>query len=156
ITSGTRAVPGRSRGRSAAGARPGVAITLAEPREHRLLGQLGAAAKQKIEVLSLPTVADLRARRLEMLRVELREAVEAGGCEPFREVVESLAGELDVLDVAAAAAKLVHDAAGVRSGDEEIPAPALPGGAPKPRRRQDWKWRGPRSPPGARRASDLA
>ena len=46
--------------------RGGTAITLAEPREHRLLRAIEAATKQKIEVATIPTVADLRARRLEI------------------------------------------------------------------------------------------
>jgi ATP-dependent RNA helicase DeaD len=127
-------------GRTGRAGRPGVAITLAEPREHRLLGNLERGTKQKIEVLSLPTVADLRARRLELLRVELRESLVAGGYEPFREVIEALVSEFDVLDVAAAAARLVHDAAGTPSADEDIPMAKLPAGpGPKPgKRKQDW------------------
>jgi superfamily II DNA/RNA helicase len=83
----------------------GVAITLAEPREHRLLRNIEHQTKQKIEIQSVPTVADLRARRMELTRAALRETILAGGLDAFRGVVESLAEEFDLMDVAAAAVK---------------------------------------------------
>ena len=48
-------------GRTGRAGRGGTAITLAEPREHRLLRAMEAATKQKIDVAPIPTVADLRA-----------------------------------------------------------------------------------------------
>jgi ATP-dependent RNA helicase DeaD len=118
-------------GRTGRAGREGVAITLAEPREHRILGNIERATRQKIEVAALPTVADLRARRLALVRAELAEAVVAGGLDPYRGIVESLVAEYDVLDVAGAAVKLAHDAAvGAGSGgeraEEDIPAPRVP------------------------------
>ena len=62
-------------GRVGRAGREGVAITLAEPREHRLLRNIERITKQKIEVAKVPTVADLRARRLELTRAALREAI---------------------------------------------------------------------------------
>src|SRR4029078_3486467 len=90
--------------------REGTAITLVEPREHRLLRSMEAVTKQRIEVAPVPTVADLRARRLELTRASLRERLLAGGREHTRVVVESLAQEFDVLDIAAAAVQLAHTA----------------------------------------------
>ena len=49
-------------GRTGRAGREGMAITLAEPREHRLLRSIEQLTKQKIEVATVPTVADLRAR----------------------------------------------------------------------------------------------
>jgi ATP-dependent RNA helicase DeaD len=97
-------------GRTGRAGREGVAITFAEPREHRLLRMIEKATQQKITVATLPTVADLRHRRLELTRASLREAVLAGGLEPFRNVVAELSSELDPMDVAAAAVKLAHEA----------------------------------------------
>jgi len=59
-------------------------------------------------VATVPTVADLRARRLELTRATLREQLLEGNLDDVRVVVESLAQEFDVIDVAAAAIKLVH------------------------------------------------
>jgi ATP-dependent RNA helicase DeaD len=111
-------------GRTGRAGREGVAITLAEPREHRLLRNIEHATKQKIEIATVPTVADLRARRLELTRASLRETILAGGLDAFRVVVDSLAQEFDVMDVAAAAVKQA-DARDGGATEEEIPTPAV-------------------------------
>jgi ATP-dependent RNA helicase DeaD len=95
-------------GRTGRAGREGVAITFAEPREHRLLRNIERATAQRIEIATVPTVADLRVRRLELARATLREALIDGGFEPFRGIVESLAEEYDVMDIAAAAVKLLE------------------------------------------------
>ena len=94
-------------GRTGRVGRSGVAITLAEPREHRLLRNIEAFTKQKIEIATLPTVADLHARRLELTRASLRERLLQGGLDDVRVVVESLADEFDLVDIAAAAVKMM-------------------------------------------------
>ncbi|MGD9572409.1 MAG: DEAD/DEAH box helicase [Thermoleophilia bacterium] len=114
-------------GRVGRAGREGVAITLAEPREHRLLKNIERVTGQRLATATVPTVADLRARRLEMLRATLRETILAGGLDRFRVVVETLADEFDVMEVALAATKLAHDAAGGPAEDEaDIPAVAPP------------------------------
>jgi ATP-dependent RNA helicase DeaD len=109
-------------GRIGRAGREGTAITLMEPREHRHLRVIENVTKQKIEVSHLPTVADLRAKRLELTRASLRERLLQGDLDDVRVVIESLAEEFDLVDVAAAAVKLAHAAAG---GDEasDIPEP---------------------------------
>jgi ATP-dependent RNA helicase DeaD len=116
-------------GRTGRAGREGTAITLAEPREHRLLQSLERATRQKIEVATLPTVADLRARRLDLTRASLREQLLAGELDDVRVVVESLAGEFGILDVAAAAVKLAHSALAGDGDEQELPS------APPPRER---------------------
>ena len=80
-----------------------------------------AATKQKIEVAPIPTVADLRARRLEITRASLRERLLAGDLDHVRVVVESLANEFDIVDIAAAAVQLAHAAAGGDGDDRGDP-----------------------------------
>ncbi|WP_437279740.1 DEAD/DEAH box helicase [Sorangium sp. So ce375] len=135
-------------GRTGRAGREGAAITLVEPREHYLIRNVERLTGQRIEVATLPTVADLRARRLELTRASLREALLEGGAERFRVVVEGLADEFDVMDIAAAAVKLAHDATeGDREEDEaEIPSFRPPPRGPE-RARDD---RAPRGPAGAR------
>jgi ATP-dependent RNA helicase DeaD len=108
-------------GRTGRAGRGGTAITLAEPREHRLLRSIEAMTKQKIEVATVPTVADLRAKRLDITRASLRERLLAGDLDHTRVVVESLAGEFDIVDIAAAAVHLAHTAIAGDSDDREIP-----------------------------------
>jgi ATP-dependent RNA helicase DeaD len=115
-------------GRVGRAGREGVAITLADPRESRLLRQFEMQTKAKIELAQVPTVADMRARRLEMTRASLREIILAGGLDHYRVAVESLAQEHDLMDIALAAVKLAHDAQG---GDpEQNDEPARPTKAP--------------------------
>ena len=93
-------------GRVGRAGREGVAITLAEPRERRLLGNIERLTRQPITVEPVPSVADLRARQMELTMSALRVALEAGDEEldPFRTMVRSLRSEYDELDVAAARA----------------------------------------------------
>jgi ATP-dependent RNA helicase DeaD len=112
-------------GRVGRAGREGVAITLAEPRESRQLREIERATGRKIEVARVPTVADLRARRLDLTRAAVREALLSDDLDRFRVVVESLAGEFDIMQVALAAVKLAHRAEGGDDADaEEIPEPA--------------------------------
>jgi ATP-dependent RNA helicase DeaD len=119
-------------GRTGRAGREGVAITLVEPREHRLLRNLEKLTGQRIEVAAVPTVADLRAKHLELTRASLREVLLAGGLDPFRGVVEGLAAEFDVMDVAAAAVKSLQEARneGRARDEEEIPVMAPPAEKP--------------------------
>lgn len=118
-------------GRTARAGRAGTAITLFEPREQWLLANVERLTKKKIERATVPTVADLRARRLELTRASLRETILGGGLESFRVAVDSLADEFDILDVAAAGVKLAHEAAGSPGEEEEIPAIPVPQDRPR-------------------------
>jgi ATP-dependent RNA helicase DeaD len=113
-------------GRTGRAGRGGTAITLAEPREHRLLRAIESFTKQKIDVATVPTVADLRARRLDVTRASLREQLLAGDLDDVRVVVETLAQEFDIVDIAAAAVKLAHAADAGAEAEREIPAAAQP------------------------------
>ena len=109
-------------GRVGRAGRDGVAITLVEPRQHRLLKTIEKATKQKITVETLPTVADLRARRLELTRAALAETLGDGeDNERYRVVVDTLTDEHDLMEIALAAVRLVHEASGV-DDDAEIPS----------------------------------
>jgi ATP-dependent RNA helicase DeaD len=111
-------------GRVGRAGREGVAITLAEPREHRMLKTIEKVAGATIAVEKVPTVADLRARRLDLTRAALRESLLEDGDESrdrFRVVVETLTDEFDLMEVALAAVQLAHEAAGGADDDEEIP-----------------------------------
>ena len=134
-------------GRTGRAGRDGVAITLADSRESRLIRSIEAATRQKIEVATVPTVADLRAKRVELTLAAVRERIEAGDLEDVRVVVQSLASEFELADVAAAAVKLVH--AQMSDGDKdqaEVSAPVgrdlstgagAQGRRPSPARRDD-------------------
>ncbi|MFD2091240.1 DEAD/DEAH box helicase [Blastococcus deserti] len=108
-------------GRVGRAGREGVAITLAEPREHRMLKTIERVAGAPISVQTVPTVADLRARRLDLTRAALRESLLGDDLARFRVVVETLADEFDLMEVALAAVKLAHEAGGGADDEEDIP-----------------------------------
>jgi ATP-dependent RNA helicase DeaD len=117
-------------GRTGRIGREGVAITLADPRERRFLRSIETLTKQPIDVRTLPSVADLRARRLEVTRLAIRARIASGNLDEGRAIVGSLAEDVDVLDIAAAAVLMVHDAA-----DQATPLqPVAVEPAPSPRR----------------------
>jgi ATP-dependent RNA helicase DeaD len=141
-------------GRVGRAGREGVAITLAEPREHRMLKTIERVTKQKITVEKIPTIADLHARRLEATRAALHELLVEDDLEHSRVVVETLTDEFDLMQVALAAVKLAHEANGGTEPDaeEEIPEITIrpesggaPGGAAG---KGKWEKRAPGGPGG--------
>jgi len=116
-------------GRTGRAGREGVPIAFAEPREDRLLRSIESMTKQKISVAPLPTVHDIKAKRLEITRADIRETIQAGGLDKYRVVVETLAEEFDIMDIAAAAVQLAHQA---EAGEEPVEIPP----APEPTRRE--------------------
>jgi ATP-dependent RNA helicase DeaD len=126
-------------GRTGRAGRGGTAITLAEPREHRLLKAIEGFTRAKIEMATVPTVADLRARQLDLTRASIRERLLAGKDEHTRVVVESLAQEFDIVDIAAAAVAMAHAAAAGDGEDREIPAAVTAGRAEGGGQRADGK-----------------
>jgi ATP-dependent RNA helicase DeaD len=110
-------------GRVGRAGREGVAITLAEPREHRLLKNVERVTRQHIHVAQVPTVADLRARRLDLTLAAVRETILADddALDHVRVVVETLAQEFDLMEVALAAVALAHRSDAAEADEQDIP-----------------------------------
>ena len=113
-------------GRVGRAGREGVAITLAEPREQRMLQAIERMTGTRIRLEPLPTVADLRARRLERTRLALLEGLAVGGTADltdYRDVIAALtAAAHDPVEVAVAAVRLLHQAGAPAQDEQEIPA----------------------------------
>jgi ATP-dependent RNA helicase DeaD len=121
-------------GRVGRAGRTGVAITLVEPRQQRLLRAIEQHTGTRLTLDTLPTVADLRARRLELTR----EAIEArllddADLERFRGVLSSLADAADPMEVALAAVSLVHEQLAGSDDVEELPRIELHDDRPRER-----------------------
>jgi ATP-dependent RNA helicase DeaD len=141
-------------GRTGRAGREGVAITLVDPRGHRLLRNIEQVTKQKIAISTVPTPLDVKARRLDVTKGALREALLAGELDRYRVVVETLAAEFDPMDVAAAAVRLAHEASEGESAEDDVHIPAIDGfrqpGPPQGAPPRGWgappQARGPRPP----------
>jgi ATP-dependent RNA helicase DeaD len=107
-------------GRVGRAGRQGVAITLAEPRERRLVANIERLTKQSIAVAPVPSVADLRERQVELTVSALREALAAEDLDEYAPILDGLADE-DGARVLLAAMKLVHDARSPGVDEREIP-----------------------------------
>jgi ATP-dependent RNA helicase DeaD len=99
-------------GRTGRAGREGVAITLAEPRETRLLRNIEQHTRHKFQVKPIPTETDLEARQLEASHARLRAAIDEGELDAYRAIVQSLSQRDSLGDIAAAAIKLVHQSSG--------------------------------------------
>ena len=108
-------------GRVGRAGREGVAITLAEPRERRLLQNIERLTKQEIKIAKVPTVADLRVRQLELTINQIRESLASPDLDDYNTILHALAGEDSDRNIALAAIKIVHAARGAVLDEREIP-----------------------------------
>jgi ATP-dependent RNA helicase DeaD len=106
-------------GRTGRAGQDGVALSLIEPKERRLLRDIEKLTRQRVDLLSLPTTQELEARRGAQLKEELKEILEGGGLERYRQLVEVLTKDIPLEDLAAAALKSAFPI-------EEPPELALP------------------------------
>ena len=109
-------------GRVGRAGREGVAITLAEPRELRLLSNIERATKRQIPVEQVPSVAELRSRQLDATAVAVREATGADDLERFAPILDGLTSDSELRTVALAALKVTHEARTQENEEVEIPA----------------------------------
>ncbi|MDP9363286.1 MAG: DEAD/DEAH box helicase, partial [Chloroflexota bacterium] len=107
-------------GRTGRAGRAGEAITLVTPRETRWLRQIERTIRARIEPRRLPTVADVAARRREVMKERVREVLERqDGYAQYLQTVADLAEERDALEVAAALLKLYADETGRGVSEEQ-------------------------------------
>ncbi len=109
-------------GRVGRAGREGIAIALGGPKDHRKINNIARATKQNISIEKVPTVNDLTVRRMEMTGSEVAAKIgDAESADLYRTIVEQLTAEHDPIEVAIAAVRLAHEAAGRTTTEEEIP-----------------------------------
>jgi ATP-dependent RNA helicase DeaD len=97
-------------GRTGRAGRSGEALTLVTPGERRQLRQIEQATHRRLQPLSLPTAADVAARRRATFREDVLKLLDAGQLDPFLALVQDLAGKHDPAELAAAAFKMAAQA----------------------------------------------
>ncbi len=108
-------------GRVGRAGREGVAITLVEQREKRLLRNVERLTKQSIAVRDLPSVADLKAKKIQRTTDLVAAATSAEDLETYRGVLDELCSSDELDTVALAAIKLLHEFKNPGKDDTEIP-----------------------------------
>ena len=96
-------------GRTGRAGREGKAILLVAPRQGRMLHDIEAYTRQKIDPVRMPSTADVAARRTALFKDRIRKTLADENLELYLSMVEELADEgLDMAEVAAAAARLAQ------------------------------------------------
>jgi len=115
-------------GRVGRAGREGVAITIAEPKQRRLLKNIERLTKQKFTIAKVPSVADLRTKQVEMTVGSVTDALAVDDLDEYEVVLDSLQQQLGESgewrsdrEIALAAIKLVHRARGATLDEREIP-----------------------------------
>ena len=94
-------------GRTGRAGREGDAITLITPRERHQLRLIERGTGARIRPVRLPTAADIAARRREVFKRSVVEALAGEGLQEFLLMVEEMAEDHEPSEVAAAALKLL-------------------------------------------------
>ena len=98
-------------GRTGRAGRSGEAVLFVTPREKRMLRNIEKATRQQVEQMSLPTVADVNASRLERFSERITQTLAGEDLEEYRAMVSRYVQEQDTPaeDVAAALVAMVHE-----------------------------------------------
>ncbi|MEY4170375.1 MAG: ATP-dependent helicase, Cold-shock box protein [Actinomycetota bacterium] len=115
-------------GRVGRAGREGVALSLMEPRERRMLAAIEKLIGAPIPIEKVPSIADVRMMRLERTREGIEDILDdpdqQSRLESFQEIVTDLLEDRDPETVLLAAFALAHEAAGgdIADDDRELSA----------------------------------
>ncbi|GAC1623540.1 MAG: DEAD/DEAH box helicase [Nevskia sp.] len=116
-------------GRTGRAGRSGEAILFVAPRERHMLKLIERATRQPITPMELPSVDAVNVHRVERFKQKIATALEAGGLDLFRSIIESYEREQNIpaIEIAAALAKLVQGNAALLLADVPEMAPRARG-----------------------------
>jgi ATP-dependent RNA helicase DeaD len=97
-------------GRTGRAGRTGDAILFVAPRERNMLRIIERVTRQRIEQMSLPSVADVNEQRILRFKERIAEAVQSGEGKSFQPLLEQMEREKNVpaIEIAAALASLLQ------------------------------------------------
>lgn len=97
-------------GRTGRMGKKGEAIMFVAPREKRLLRAIEKATNQKIELMKLPTTADINVKRIERFKDLITQTLDSDDLEQYAQIIDQYRIETNVpsIEIAAALAKLLQ------------------------------------------------
>lgn len=110
-------------GRTGRAGRSGIAFSFVSGKEVYKLKEIERYCKTKIKIKQIPTMDDVKNRKLDQLFGQIRESIDAGGLAEMMEIIENRINEDDMtaLDVAAALLKMtVGDSLSEREEVEQV------------------------------------
>jgi ATP-dependent RNA helicase DeaD len=96
-------------GRTGRAGKEGKAISLIQPFDRRKLRDIEYHIRQRLELASIPTRAQIEARQLEKLQAQIREALAGERMASFLPIVAQLSEEYEPHAIAAAALQMAYD-----------------------------------------------
>lgn len=98
-------------GRTGRMGRKGEAILFVAPREKRMLRAIEKATRQKIELMKLPTTADINDKRIERFKERITQALGMDDLESYAQIIDQYRIESNIpsLEIASALAKLLYE-----------------------------------------------
>ncbi|CCH66439.1 Cold-shock DEAD-box protein A [Richelia intracellularis HH01] len=96
-------------GRTGRAGNEGTAIALVQPFERRKQQSLERHVRQSWQVLSIPTRAQIEARQLEKLQIQVRDTLTGERLASFLPIVSELSEQYDAHAIAAAALQMAYD-----------------------------------------------
>ncbi len=96
-------------GRTGRAGKEGTAISLVQPFERRKQQTIERHNRQNWQMLSIPTRAQIEARQLEKLQVQVKEALSGERLASFLPIVREISEEYDAHAIAAAALQIAYD-----------------------------------------------
>ncbi|HEY0593569.1 MAG TPA: DEAD/DEAH box helicase [Thermoanaerobaculia bacterium] len=124
-------------GRTGRAGRSGVATLFVTPRERRMLREIERFVGAPIRPMTMPTRADVAARRIDLFKESIRKNIAEGDLDLYVALVEQIAeeGEHDMAEIAAAAARLANGSRSLAPEPQALvePEPERPPRAVAPR-----------------------
>ena len=96
-------------GRTGRAGKEGIALTLVHSMDRRKLRDIENHVRQRLEVVSIPTRAQIEARQIEKLQDSLKEALAGERMASFLPIVAKLSEEYEPHAIAAAALQMAYD-----------------------------------------------